>query len=465
MAIELEDILKGKYPAKEHARRVAQWIEENGGDGKGIVYLEGQKEKMIEDNDGPVPFRQRRPFFYLTGCQLADCYFTYDIAEDKSTLFIPPIDPEDVIWSGLPVMPEEAMKKYDVDAVLPSTEVAPMLASKENASKTVYAMSGDNQVSDKITFMSFSTKNFSLLRPAVETTRVIKDDFEIAMLRHANRISTVAHIALMKAAATSSNEREMEALFLKSCMERGLHEQAYHPIMASGTAAATLHYVHNDRPMNSDTGKLNLLVDAGAEYRCYAADITRTFPISGSFSKESRQIYNLVLRMQKECIERLKAGVLWDSVHEHAHRVAIAGLLDLGILKGDAEEIFKARTSVAFFPHGLGHYLGMDTHDTGGNPNYADEDKMFRYLRVRGKLPAGSVITVEPGVYFCRFIIEPYLEDPEQKRYIDEKVLERYWEVGGVRIEDDVLVTETGYEDLTDTPKEPEELEKIVKGE
>lgn len=102
--------------------------------------------------------------------------------------------------------------------------------------------------------------------------------------------------------------------------------------------------------------------------------------------------------MQLECIKILKEGVVWDDVHELAHRIAIDGLLELGILKGDKDEIFKSRTSVAFFPHGLGHYLGMDTHDTGGNANYADKDTMFRYLRVRGKLPAGSVITVEPGV-------------------------------------------------------------------
>lgn len=126
---------------------------------------------------------------------------------------------------------------------------------------------------------------------------------------------------------------------------------------------------------------------------------TRTFPISGKFSPESRAIYDIVLNMQLESIAMLKEGVLWDDVHTHAHRVAIEGLLSLGILKGGTvDEILKARTSVAFFPHGLGHYLGMDTHDTGGNPNYKDPDPMFKYLRIRGKLPAGSVVTVEPGV-------------------------------------------------------------------
>lgn len=125
---------------------------------------------------------------------------------------------------------------------------------------------------------------------------------------------------------------------------------------------------------------------------------TRTFPISGKFSKESREIYDIVLQMQKVCTNMLKEGVVWDDVHLKAHTIAIEGLLELGILKGDKEEILKSRTSVAFFPHGLGHYLGMDTHDTGGHPNYDDKDSLFKYLRVRGSLPAGSIITVEPGV-------------------------------------------------------------------
>ncbi len=115
------------------------------------------------------------------------------------------------------------------------------------------------------------------------------------------------------------------------------------------------------------------------------------------------------------------------------HKIAIDGLLKLGILKGDKDAILKQRTSNAFFPHGLGHYLGMDTHDTGGNANYNDSDPMFRYLRVRGALPAGSVITVEPGVYFSEFLIAPYLEDPAHSQYIDKDVLDRYWDVGGVR--------------------------------
>lgn len=201
-------------------------------------------------------------------------------------------------------------------------------------------------------------------------------------------------------------------------------------------------------------------------------------PINGKFSKESKEIYDIVLQMQRVCTNMLREGVLWDDVHFEAHKIAIEGLLELGILRGDKEDILKSRTSVAFFPHGLGHYLGMDTHDTGGHANYDDTDPLFKYLRVRGKLPAGAIITVEPGVshhcyaaeskltqrqiYFCNFIIEPYLRDPVHATHIDAELLKKYWEVGGVRIEDNILITKTGYENLTTAIKDVDEMEKII---
>lgn len=321
--------------------------------------------------------------------------------------------------------------RYDVDQVLSTTEVNAFLADSRSLNQsTIYAI--PHQVSDHITFLSFDEKDFSLLKTAIDTCRVVKSTYELALIQEANNVSSAAHIAMMKAAKYAENERELEAIFLKTCVERGLRKQAYDSIIASGTAAATLHYVKNNEPLS---GKLNLLIDAGAEKNCYAADITRTFPIKGKFSTETRAIYEIVLRMQTECMAMLREGIVWNNVHEHAHRVAIAGLIHLGILKGDPEEILKRRTSVAFLPHGLGHYLGMDTHDTGGEPNYQDVDPMFRYLRVRGTLPAGCVVTVEPGIYFCRFIIDPYVQDLEHSRFIDTNVLEKYWEVGGVRIE------------------------------
>lgn len=326
----------------------------------------------------------------------------YDAVADQLTLFVPPIDEESVIWSGLPLSPEEASKLYDVDRVLFTTDINSTLASiaSTHNGKTA-AFSIAEQVSEGTSFKGFAETNVSALKTAIEDTRVIKDAYEVALLRKANEISTKAHVAAIEAAKTATNERQIEAAIIGACIANGCREQSYHPIVAGGEGGATLHYVRNDVDLiDPDTKqrKNNVLIDAGGEYQTYCADITRVIPLNGKFATETRQIYEIVLQMQMECIAMLKEGVCWDDVHALAHRIAIRGLLELGILRGSEEELFEKRISVAFFPHGLGHYLGMDTHDTGGNPNYEDKDTMFRYLRVRANLPAGSVITVEPGV-------------------------------------------------------------------
>ncbi|KAI0411044.1 peptidase M24, structural domain-containing protein [Xylaria grammica] len=459
--IDVETVLKGKYPAKAHAKRVVEYIRSKVPDATGVLFLEGRSDHLLEDSDEPVPFRQRRAFMYLTGIDIADCAFIYDIETSKSTLFIPPVDPESVIWSGLPLSTEEALTRYDVDAVLPTTELNPILArlGGANAKSTVFAIA--ERVSDSVTFLEFGNKDFSILAEAIDECRVVKDDYEIALIKKANQISGAAHRAVLESVCKAQNEYELEGVFIGNCMRQGAKKQAYPSIVASGRSAATLHYVHNDKEL---LGKDLLLLDAGAEWRTYAADITRTFPISGRFTEKSRAIYEIVLQMQNDCIAMLKEGVWWDDVHVRAHEIAIDGLLSLGILKGGRKEILEARTSTAFLPHGLGHYLGMDTHDTGGHPNYSDPDPLFKYLRVRRNLPAGSVITVEPGIYFCEFIIRPYLKDPKHSKYIDENVLNDYWDVGGVRIEDNIVITKDGYINLTTAVKDPDELEKIILG-
>jgi len=310
-----------------------------------------------------------------------------------------------------------------VDEVLPTAAAAPPTVSD---SSIAFVIGGQASY-------TFPLQNTESLELAIERAREIKDEYEVALIKKANLISTLAHHACLRAIKSSGNEREVEAIFTKECIANGAPKQGYSGIFGSGRSASTLHYVHNNQPI---AGKLNLLLDAGAEYNNYASDITRTFPICGQFTKESREIYDIVLDMQKQCLAASKAGAVWDDIHTHAHRVSIQGLLKIGILKdGSVDEILANRTSTAFLPHGLGHYLGMDTHDCGGNPNYQDPDPMFKYLRKRGPLPAGAVITVEPGIYFCEFIIRPYLEDERHTKYIDKDVLDKYWDVGGVRIE------------------------------
>lgn len=207
----------------------------------------------------------------MTGCALPDSYYTYDIDADKSTLYIPPIEPESVIWSGLPLSEDEALSLYDVDDVRTSDQVNVILAHPRS-SPAVWAIA--DQVSDHITFLEFNDKDFALLKEAIEECRAIKDEYEVALTKQANAISTIAHTAVLKAVKNAKNERELEGLFLERCIANGAREQAYHSIVASGTAAATLHYVKNFEPL---AGKLNLLLDAGAEYDCYASDIV-SFP-------------------------------------------------------------------------------------------------------------------------------------------------------------------------------------------
>ncbi|KAI1916243.1 hypothetical protein LOZ53_004120 [Ophidiomyces ophidiicola] len=462
----VDQTLAGKYPAKQHARRVAAALKAAGHDGSGVIYLESAKTLMAEDSDEPVPFRQRRNFYYLSGCELPDSYVTYNIDADELALYIPPVDPESVMWTGLPLTPDGALQIYDVDVVLPSTEVnarlAHFCANKESAPKRVYAI--PDRVCAETTFLPFDDTNWDRLSKALEECRKVKDDYELAILKRANEISAEAHLAVMRASKTAKNERELEAVFRSKCLYYGSREQSYSPILACGVNGATLHYQKNDVDVEDPTTgeRGTLLIDAGGEYRMYASDITRVYPLSGKFSPEAREIYDIVLEMQMECLGMIKAGVAWDDIHALAHKVAIRGLLRLGVLRGSEVEIFDKGISVAFFPHGLGHYMGLDTHDVGGNPNFEDENPMFRYLRLRGSLSPGEVVTVEPGVYFCKFIIDPYLNSPDLSKYIDAGVLDKYWKVGGVRIEDNVVVTQDGFHNLTTVPKDADEVERIV---
>lgn len=349
----------------------------------------GKRKTRADSGGNVVEFRQRRPFYYLTGLNLPDSCVTYNLATETLTLYIPPLDPAEVIWMGLPLSEEEALKTLDVDAVHTTDALTADLSTLSTL--PVYTLPTFSHISS-----TFPRVNTELLYNAVSEARVTKTEYEVALIEKANITTAEAHEACMKAVKNAKSEAELHGLFLQICTARGSPKQAYGGIFGAGRNAATLHYVHNNKTLE---GKLNLLLDAGAELDNYASDVTRTFPISGSFTKESRAIYDVVLKMQKECIAATVKGALWEDIHLLAHRILIQGLLDLGVLRnGTVDEILENRTSCAFLPHGLGHYLGMDTHDVGGNPNKNETDPIFKYLRKRGTLPVGAVITVEPGV-------------------------------------------------------------------
>jgi Xaa-Pro dipeptidase len=450
-----------KYPAKSHALRVATTLktignEKNAHEGiyKSLIYLAASKTQYWPHCDQVVPLRQNRYFNYLTGAHdMPDAHVTFDLASSTLTLYLPNVDKDDIMWSGLPMSVQEAHNVYDVDHVKYASDLATDLDKVLADGRLVVSV----DKSDEFSVVEVS----NLIHEALDETRLIKDEYELNLMRKASQITDNSHLAVMSALPIETNEGHIHAEFVYHSMRQGSKNQAYDPICCAGTNCGTLHYLKNNLPLDN---KLLVLIDAGAEWQAYASDVTRVFPINGEWTKEALEIYETVRDMQSQTMAKVAPGVSWDSLHELSHRILVEHFLRLGIFKnGTMDEIVKSRVSVAFYPHGLGHLLGMDTHDCGGRANYEDPDPMFRYLRIRRNLQENMVVTVEPGCYFNNFLLEPVFANESQFKYIDRQVLDRYMSVGGVRIEDDVVVTKNGFEDLTKITKDPKEIARIVK--
>ncbi|KAI5863245.1 metallopeptidase family M24-domain-containing protein [Durotheca rogersii] len=350
-----------KYPAKLHARKVAEAL----GVENGIIYLPGQLESTWEDSDLGPPFRQRRYFFYLSGISFPGCSITYDIAADKLTLWVPYTPPATVLWFGTTPTPEDCLALSDVHDAKYASELPAYLNARLPTAGTLYALrpaqlpkfEGFDQMRPLLKVDTAS------LQPAMDDARVIKTEHEVAMIRRACEVTAAAHRKVATLAYGMKNECEIEAAFVAACTAQNAHVQSYPVIAGAGANASTLHYEANSAPL---AGKYLAVIDGGAEWSCYASDVTRTLPLGSRsrFSAEARAIYDLVHRMQDECIKLVRPGVLFRDLQLHATMVAVEGLLKLGVLRGGtAEEIFRNGTGAAFFPHGLGHHVGLDVHD------------------------------------------------------------------------------------------------------
>lgn len=375
---------------------------------------------------------------------------------DHLVLYLPDVDKEDIMWSGPPLSIAEALEKYDVDEVKYASEIEADLKDLGTVLTTDINQSNHH-------LKSYLTESDSSFFYALDESRLIKDDYEIELMRHAAKITDNCHLAVMSAVPIETKETHIHAEFMYHALRQGAKNQSYDPICCSGETCSTLHWVKNDGDITPE--KRSVLIDAGAEWECYASDVTRCFPINGDWTEEHLQIYNLVLKMQSAAYEMMKPGVEWEDIHLQAHKVLIQGFLELGIFKPEysPEELLSAKASARFFPHGLGHVLGMDTHDVGGRANYSDPDPLLCYLRIRRKLEPGMVVTNEPGCYFSPYLLQEVLDNPETSKYINKDVLDKYWYIGGVRIEDDVLITNDGHEIFTQITKDPHEISKIVK--
>ncbi|KAF7948749.1 hypothetical protein EAE96_007941 [Botrytis aclada] len=480
-----------KYPAKLHARNVRKHL----GVGEGLIYLPGLPSFNYEDSDMPPAFRQRRYFYYITGVNLPDCIVTYNIHRDQLWLWIPPPNSgSSVIYNGARPTIKEIMAKYDFDHVETLTHLDSYLTWYAHTEPGKIHVLHDYQAPKNIEFqitrkngchsiISESPFDSSRLEEAMNTARAIKTPYELRMIRKASAITAQGHINVLRGLRHLSNEAEIEAIFTATCIAKQAKTQAYGVIAGSGENASTLHYMANNEPLKD---RQLLCFDAGCEWDCYASDVTRTVPISGEYTEEAQAIYDIVAQMQDECIELLKPGANYRDIHIHAHKVALKGLMDLGLVEGGTfDELFMAGVSVAFFPHGLGHYVGLEVHDVGpGGSRITNRlygfskrpadwtDAYFQILSNTGVTSDGGsilemdmVVTVEPGIYFSRYALEEvYLKSPKYAKYINKDLLQKYYPVGGVRIEDDLLITEDGYENLTTAPKGEEALKIINEG-
>ncbi|KAJ3147218.1 hypothetical protein HDU89_005817 [Geranomyces variabilis] len=425
----------------------------------GAIYLRGMPTTERKWTDCEQPFRQESNFFYLTGVSEPDFHLVIDVATKESHIFIPKFGADHALWCGAPPTVQETKQKYGVEHS-GTVEDIPSVLAKLNAS-TVHVLEQETEFSA----LGASAKtDKSALSHAVIEARMLKSSGEVELLRKAAKISGDAHIAVMKAVGRGTGERELHALFEYECFRKGSGPQAYTPIIASGhdgRHASVLHYVHNGGPLDK-----TLLVDAGCEWENYAADITRTFPINGKYEGDFKTTYEITLAMQNAVLAALKPGVKWEDMHRLAERVAAEGLLKAGLVKGDVAALLEHHIPAIFFPHGLGHSLGLDVHDVGGYPTGVPriDAPGIKYLRMRRTLVAGMVVTVEPGIYFVDPILDAALADPETARFLNADVVERFRKgVGGVRIEDDVVITEDGIDNLTGwIPKEIADVEKLM---
>lgn len=419
----------------------------------GVALLNGGGLEHRRWTDTESTFRQESYFYYLTGIREPGYSIVLDMETCRSILYTPVFEKDHTLWHGAPQSDDSIKERYGVDAVFTQDD----LRSHLKKAKLVHVLDigeyKDGKAEDKF------------LLTAIAESRVIKSEMELDMMRYAAQVSGKAHIEVMKEAKSAKNERALDALFKYHCARMNGHEQAYTPILAGGKRGAILHYNRNDADMPLALDEL-FLIDAGCEYLCYASDITRTYPCGGVFYDDYDTIYEIVLNAQEAVLAVLNADVHWEDMHRLAAKVILQGLLEAEIVQGTEKDLLDNHIAALFFPHGLGHLIGLDVHDCGGYPKGVEriDEPGIRYLRMRRQLKENMVVTVEPGVYFIDAILDPAVADPNISRFLNLPVLERFREkIGGVRIEDDVVILKDGIENLTGwIPKTIEEIEKIM---
>ena len=396
--------------------------------------------------DSSYAFRQDSNFWYLTGFNEAEAtlvVLTDNSKTAKSIAFVPEKDKLKEIWDGYRAGPEGAVKDHGFDEAYNNSEINDQLPELLKGRDRVFYPVGKNAGLDQniiewIKTAKSKDRHSSAIDIAdasskVGNQRLIKDAYEIDLMKKACRISAESHVEAMKFVKPGMTEQEMEAFYLYEFAKRGGRFSAYTPIVAGGENACVLHYVENSKPLLD--GDL-LLVDAGCEYDFYASDITRTFPVSGKFTDAQLAIYEVVLEAESKAIAAVSVNNNVMDAQIISEKVVTQGLIDLGILKGSLDDLHAKGAFKEFYMHKIGHWLGIDVHDAG---DYMEDNQFMQFK-------PGMVTTIEPGIYI------------PSSANVDDK-----WKGIGIRIEDDILVTPDGNENLTEfVPSDPKEIEALM---
>lgn len=404
-------------------------------------------------------------------------YGAIDISTGKSILFAPRLPSDYAVWLG-EIKPLSHFKEiYMVDLVFYVDEMTQTLQnlSKENDKKPLlyllYGMNTDsNNYSKPAQFEGLEKFEVDLntLHPILTDCRVIKSEQELSIIQYANDVSSEAHIQVMRNAKAGMKEYQLESIFLHhTYMYGGCRHCSYTCICATGHNSSVLHYGHAAAPNDKtlEDGDMALM-DMGAEYHFYGSDITCSFPINGKFTKDQTIIYNAVLQAHNNVISSMRPGVGWIDMHKLAEKTILEALNKEGIIQGNVEEMMAERVGAVFMPHGLGHLLGIDTHDPGGYPEGLERPKEtgLSSLRTVRELKEGMVITVEPGCYFIDALLIPAAENPAIAKFFNHEKLKKLKKFGGVRIESNVCVTADGCRNMTNCPRETWEIEAVMAG-
>ena len=423
-----------------------------------IIYMKGAELHYRYDTDYEFPFRQESNFWYLTGVNEPDFHLIFDLSTHEYHLFAPKRDANYAVWHGRVKPEEQYQQEYEPehlhwDSQLPSVlkELNPARIYCLNEAQAEYIEEFDRE----------TPIDLDTLEEALTHCRVFKTEWEIDQMREAARINNIAHTEVFRALEPGKYEYELKAVFDYHHLEHGLMQDAYNGIFASGSNSAILHYVENDRQIRD--GDL-FLIDAGYEYQGYASDFTRTYPANGTFNSDQAAVYQAVLDAQQQVIEDIQPEVSMEDLHIKSAEIMMQGLLEAGLVTGSVDDLMEHDIFALFFPHGLGHFLGLDTHDVGGYPKGVDriDRPGLKYLRARRALQPSMVLTLEPGLYFIPALLKPAFEDDVKSEFLNIPRLREMFDFGGVRIEDNIVVTDEGYENLTNVPKERDEIEKAM---